>query len=211
MKKQLTLFILIFLVMFSCSNDDKERLKNQLTFSYRANEGLANDIKSQNDTLVDILGKFGYEKELKIRNITNETLKHTQHLKDTLLFICGGRDWETGSILNPDEVRLVSSYIFNSKEGSQLKENINRVPEFIKTYNPNFYYIANDAKDFKEFSNDPNQKDKTFRDLFFENNNLIGCLNAIAYLEVEIVLAENKFLNSLMIKELSKKSVKEQK
>lgn len=205
MKKQLILSVITLFTIFSCSNEDKEILINQLTYNYKANQRLVYDFKNQDDSLIQLLSEHGYKKELDVRHVRNKTLKKTQHLRDTLVTICGGYDRETGSILNPDEVRLVSNYIFNSKEGSLLKENINRVPEFIKTYNPNFYYIANDAKDFKEFANDPNQKDITFRDLFFESNNLIGSLNAIAYLEVEIVLAENKFLNDLVIKELSEK------
>jgi len=200
MRHPFTLIISSFVLIFSCAESDDANYK-QLVFNYNATEVLKWEMRYENDSLIKHLSTYSLNGELKIRDVRNESLRKIQDLEDSLIRLCGGWNMENGELINPLEQELVVKYWIDSPNGIELKESINLIVGFISKYDTTVLKLARDPKEFKEFVNHPTLSQKTFIEVNFENANLIGVLNTLRIYQLFILQSENKFLNSLIVRD----------
>jgi gliding motility-associated protein GldM len=136
-----------------------------------------------------------------IRERTSEVLKTMSDLKEEMVTITGGRDPETKELVGAKDYDKVGTMMIQQGKGKELKNMLNGYAKFLaeKTGEDQSAYpaIAKDAKDEPRFANKPNQKDKKFAELFFENTPTAAGMATMSYLETEILEYERKALEIL--------------
>lgn len=136
-----------------------------------------------------------------VRQKTGEVIKTMSDLKEEMVNITGGRDEETGGLIGAKDIDKVATMMIQQNKGKELKAQLNEYSKFLaaKTGRPegDFPALAKDAKDYKEFENDPNQKDKRFAELFFEATPTAAGMATVSYLETEVLNYERRALEIL--------------
>jgi gliding motility-associated protein GldM len=143
-----------------------------------------------------------------VQGKTLEVMKDLRDLKEEMVEVTGGRDPETNKLLGAADYDKVSTMMLQQKgptgktKGVELQRLLNDYAQFLvgKTgskYSDEFPPIAEDAKDIPEFASDPNQKDKRFPELFFENTPTAAGMASVSYLETEVMNYERKALEIL--------------
>ncbi len=137
-----------------------------------------------------------------VRERTSKVLKHMTDLKEEMVTITGGRDPETQELLGAKDYDKVGTMMVGPQgKGKALKIMLNDYAKFLseKTGEDESAYppLAKDAKDEPRFANKPNQKDKKFAELFFENTPTAAGMATMSYLETEILDYERKALEIL--------------
>ena len=141
-----------------------------------------------------------------VRTKTDEVIKFMAGLKSEMAIITGagdpdGYDDETGVLIGAQDYDKVGTMMIQQNKGKELKQKLEEYTKFLidKTGGDKkeFPDLAGDAKDYKEFANDPNQKDKRFAELFFENTPTAAGMATVSYLETEVLNYERKALQVL--------------
>jgi gliding motility-associated protein GldM len=125
-----------------------------------------------------------------------------KNLKETMVEITGGTDPETGEILGAKDYDKVSTMMLQQGRGKEIEKMLNDYASFLVQTTGNKYAdafppLARDAKDIPIFANSPNQKDKRFAELYFENTPTAACMATVSYLETEVMNYERIALNIL--------------
>jgi gliding motility-associated protein GldM len=123
-------------------------------------------------------------------------------LKKKMVDITGGIDPETGKLVGSADYDKVSTMMIQQGEGKKLEKMLNDYAALLvdKTgskHADKFEPLAKDAKEIPVFANDPNQKDKRFTELYFENTPTAAGMATISYLETEVMNYERIALNIL--------------
>jgi gliding motility-associated protein GldM len=137
-----------------------------------------------------------------VRERTGTVLTDLKQLKETMVEITGGTDPETGEILGAKDYDKVSTMMLQQGRGKELEKMLNDYAAFLisKTgnkYADQFQPLAKDAKDIPIFANAPNQKDKRFAELYFENTPTAAGMATVSYLETEVANYERMALKIL--------------
>ena len=182
--------------------------------SRMADEYGHNNIKTVSGIEAQVAKRNNKEDEVAILNLAKEVRAETAKvigtmtdLKSEMAIITGagdpdGYDDETGALIGAKDYDKVGTMMVGPQgKGKELKIMLNNYSKFLaqKTgESPEFFPpLAQDAKDIKEFANDPNQKSKNFAQLFFENTPTAAGMATMSYLETEIMDYERKALEIL--------------
>ncbi len=136
-----------------------------------------------------------------VRQETDKVMTYMRDLKEKMVEITGGYD-ENGGLVGAKDYDKVSTMMLQQGRGKELEKMLNDYAKFLaqktgKKYAELFPPLARDAKDIPEFANDPNQKDKRFAELYFENTPTAAGMATISYLETEVLNYERKALKIL--------------
>jgi gliding motility-associated protein GldM len=136
-----------------------------------------------------------------VQTQTNTVMTALRELKEKMATITGGYD-ETGKLVGSADYDKVSTMMLQQGEGKKLESMLNDYAAFLvdKTGAKNsdkFQPLAKDAKEIPIFAKDPNQKDKRFAELYFENTPTAAGMATISYLETEVANYERLALNIL--------------
>ena len=141
-----------------------------------------------------------------VQEKTNSVMADLRDLKEEMVKVTGGRDLETNKLKGAADYDKVSTMMLHEKPGEpgkakgvELQRMLNEYAKFLieKTgtkFSDEFLPLAQDAKDIPEFAKDPNQKDKRFPELFFENTPTAAGMASVSYLETEVLNYERKAL-----------------
>ena len=156
-------------------------------------------VKKRNDLKEDVL-ILNLAKE--VRAETSKVIKNMTDLKLEMVEITGGRDPETGVLIGASDYDKVGTMMVGPDgKGKALKKMLNNYSTFlankIGVELDHFPPLAQDAKDIKEFANNPDQKDKKFAELYFENTPTAAGMATLSYLETEILDYERRALAAL--------------
>ena len=177
-------------------------------------ERMANDYEEKNNQQVSNISSKVSERnnlpeEVAILNIakdvqtqTNSVMEALRELKKKMVDITGGIDPETGKLIGSADYDKVSTMMIQQGEGKKLEKMLNDYAALLvdKTgskHADKFEPLAKDAKEIPVFANDPNQKDKRFTELYFENTPTAAGMATISYLETEVMNYERIALNIL--------------
>ncbi len=132
-----------------------------------------------------------------VRNQTAAVLKELDQLKEEIIVLTGGRDEEGNFVEIADEDKL-ATLMLKQKRGEELQKRLNEYTAYLsKAVDINFEPLALDAKDSKEFKDNPNQKRKSFSELNFANTPMAAGLATISQLQTEVVNIESQALEAL--------------
>jgi len=136
-------------------------------------------------------------KEVKAK--TSSIIKELRDLKGKMVEITGGKDEDTGTLVGAKDYDKVSTMMLQQGRGKELRKLLNDYSEYLNTATwgkqpDEFGPLAKDAKQYPEFASDPNQKDKRFAELFFENTPTAAGMASVSYLETEVLNYERKAL-----------------
>jgi gliding motility-associated protein GldM len=176
-------------------------------------ERMAHDYEEKNNQQVSNISTKVSERnnlpeEVAILNVakdvqtqTNTVMTGLRELKEKMAQITGGYD-ETGKLLGAADYDKVSTMMIQQGEGKKLEKMLNDYAAFLveKTGSKNadkFEPLAKDAKEIPIFAKDPNQKDKRFTELYFENTPTAAGMATISYLETEVMNYERMALGIL--------------
>jgi len=178
-------------------------------------ERMASDYESKNNqTLANVDAKVkernSLPEEVAILNLakevkeqTNKVVTSLRELKEKMVEITGGRDPETNALIGASDYDKVSTMMLGPNgRGKELEKMLNDYAKLLvdKTGSKNvdlFEPLARDAIDIPMFANSPNQKDKRFAELYFENTPTAAGMATISYLETEVLEYERKALKIL--------------
>ncbi|CAN5462979.1 gliding motility protein GldM [soil metagenome] len=132
-----------------------------------------------------------------VRAKTSEVLENLNQLKAQIIDITGGVD-EDGNYVDVKDEDKLANLMINNKRGEELKQLLNDYSAFLtETTGRKFEDIALDAKDNKEFRDNPDQKRKSFSELTFGNTPMAAGLASISQLQTEVVSRESEALDDL--------------
>ena len=142
-----------------------------------------------------------------VRAKTTELAAYMNELKSDMAILTGGGDPdgyddETNALIGAKDYDKVGTMMVGPQNrGKELRNKLNDYATYLaektgKTVD-DFPPIAKDAKDYKEFASDPNQKDKRFAALFFENTPTAAGMASVSYLETDVLNYERKALEIL--------------
>lgn len=177
-------------------------------------ERMVNDYEEKNNQSVSSISTKVSERnnlpeEVAILKLAEEVQKRTQEvrtnldeLKETMIEITGGIDEETGELKGAKDYDKVSTMMLQQGRAKELEKMLNDYASFLidKTgdkHADKFTPLARDAKDISIFANDPNQKDKRFAELYFENTPTAAGMATVSYLQTEVMNYERVALKIL--------------
>ncbi len=158
-----------------------------------------NNTKTVSGIEAQVAKRNNKEEEVAILNIakeirakTSEVIGTMNSLKDEMVEITGGRDPETGNLIGAKDYDKVGTMMVGPQgKGKELKIMLNNYSKFLaeKTgeSTEKFPLLAKDGKDIKKLANNPDQKDKNFAEIFFENTPTAAGMASMSYLETEIL------------------------
>jgi len=152
---------------------------------------------SERNNLPEEVAILNLAKEVQERS--NAVMTNLKELKETMKEITGGTDPETGELLGAKDYDKVSTMMLQQGKAKELEKMLNDYANFLKEktgakYADQFPPLAKDAKDIPIFANAPNQKDKRFAELYFENTPTAAGMATVSYLETEVVNYERMAL-----------------
>ncbi len=153
--------------------------------------------RGNKDTEVDIMNKATM-----VREHTKNLLDYVNGLQEDLVKQSGGRD-EHGFYLgakNEDVVQVM--FIGPNKQGKgyELRDKLNEYVDEVEelAHNPKDYPpFALDGKDDPLFKNIPEQKEKDFAQLTFENTPMVAAMAVLSEMQSRIVQIESEILSEL--------------
>lgn len=178
-------------------------------------ERMASDYETKNNATVsgmtaEVAKRNNLPEEVAVLNAAKEVQDHTntvmetlRELKATMVKITGGINEETGELVGASDYDKVSTMMLGPDgRAKELEKLLNDYSKFMieKTgseYASNFEPLAKDAKEIPVFANSPNQKDKRFAELYFENTPTAAGMATISYLETEVMEYERLALKIL--------------
>jgi gliding motility-associated protein GldM len=138
-----------------------------------------------------------------VQESTNTLVAYLRSLKEEMVKITGGINPETNALVGAADYDKVSTMMIGPDgKAKELKKMLNEYAILLgsKTgsgYSDQFEPLAKDAKEIPEFAKDPNQKDKRFAELYFENTPTAAGMATVSYLETEVLEYERKALKIL--------------
>lgn len=140
-----------------------------------------------------------------VQERTIAIMKYLRDTKDEMVEITGGIDPETNRLVGGSDYDKVSTMMLQRKgttgktKGIELQNMLNEYAKFLieqtgSAFSDEFQPLALDGKDIPEFASDPDQKDKRFPELFFENTPTAAGMASVSYLETEVLNYERKAL-----------------
>ncbi len=152
-------------------------------------------VKERN-SLPEEVAILNLAKEVKERS--DEVVNNLRELKKKMVEITGGIDPETNELRGAKDYDKVSTMMLQQGRAKELEKMLNDYAKFLtEKTGGEFEPLARDAKDIKEFAKDPNQKDKRFAELYFENTPTAAGMATVSYLETEVLEYERKALKIL--------------
>ncbi len=140
-----------------------------------------------------------------VRRLTEAPMAHINKMRKHIAELAGGIDPETGTYPNGKDYDAQMNYTLGVEGGPKdgeayklkatLTEYVNKLNALVDSLNVE--QIALDAKDIKQFANNPDQKNKDFAQLNFDHTPNVACLAVLSYLQSEVVQAEAKALERL--------------
>ncbi len=137
-----------------------------------------------------------------VRNHTKELLDYVNGLQEELVTESGGRD-EHGFYLgakNEDVVQVMFIGPTKNGKGYELRDKLNKYVEEVEAlaHNPKDYPpFALDGKDDPLFKNIPEQREKDFAQLTFENTPMVAAAAVLSEMQSRIVQIESEILSEL--------------
>ena len=128
-----------------------------------------------------------------VQEHTATVMDDLRMLKEKMVEISGGTDDETGELLGAADYDKVSTMMLGPDgRAKELEKMLNDYAKFMITktgakHAEKFEPLARDAKEIPVFANSPNQKDKRFAELYFENTPTAAGMATISYLETEVM------------------------
>ncbi|MEN8247819.1 MAG: gliding motility protein GldM [Bacteroidota bacterium] len=161
--------------------------------------GMESEVAKRNN-LPEEVAVLDVAKEVKKR--TGEVMENLRELKETMIEITGGRVEETGELVGAKDYDKVSTMMIQQERGKELEKMLNDYAKFLiqktGTKEPEkFAPLARDAKDIPVFANNPNNKEKRFVELYFENTPTAAGMATISYMETEVMDYERMALKEL--------------
>ncbi len=178
-------------------------------------ERMASDYETKNNATVagmaaEVAKRNNLPEEVAVLNAAKEVQDHTntvmenlRGLKETMVRITGGIHEETGELIGASDYSKVSTLMLGPEgKAKDLEKYLNEYAKFMieKTgsqYASRFEPLAKDAMEIPVFANSPNQKDKRFAELYFENTPTAAGMATISYLETEVMEYERIALKIL--------------
>lgn len=185
---------------FIFMNDALETLANEHEETNTATvAGMVSEVAKRNN-LPEEVAVLDVAKEVQER--TNEVMEDLRELKETMVEITGGKDEATGELKGAKDYDKVSTMMIQQGRGKELEKMLNDYAKFLiektGTKEPEkFKPLAQDAKDIPVFANNPNNKEKRFVELYFENTPTAAGMATISYLETEVMDYERMALEEL--------------
>lgn len=142
--------------------------------------------------------KKALDKAKKVREMTTELKTYMDGLREKFVEITGGTD-ENGQLVGAKDDEIVSSFMTQQGNGTELKKRLNEYTEELKkiTGDSEFKPLARDAKDIDIAKNDPDQKNKSFEEYYFMKTPTAAGMATISHLETEVLNYEAKALEDL--------------
>jgi gliding motility-associated protein GldM len=182
-------------------------------FMNKSLERMADEYQDKNNTTVssmaaEVAKRNNLPEEVAVLNLAKEVQENTSGvmkklrvLKDSMAMITGGYN-ETGGLIGASDYDKVSTMMLQQGKAKELEIMLNDYAKFMITktgpqYADLFEPLAKDAKEIPEFSRNPDQKDKRFPELYFENTPTAAGMATISYLETEVMNYERKALKIL--------------
>jgi len=169
--------------------------KNNITLS-----GMSAEVAKRNN-LPDEVAVLNAAKEVQAQ--TTSVMENLRELKATMVKITGGINPETGELVGAADYDKVSTMMLGPNgKAKELEKMLNDYAKLMiaKTgseHAEKFEPLAKDAKEIPVFANSPNQKDKRFAELYFENTPTAAGMATISYLETEVMNYERMALKIL--------------
>ena len=193
---------LILLTLSACSN--YERIDTEYAIMITGETYyIGKKMIPANDSIISYLRSINYSERLNIGQVRKGSLAEIKEIREALIQFCGGRDNYTAALNNPLERNRVSEFLISQNNGTKLKDIINRTTEFISEYDSSIVNLAQDPSEIAFFRNDPKFKNLNFSESHFKDITLVGALNVIAIYQVEVLQAESRFLNGLLIEQIN--------
>ncbi|GAB3541762.1 gliding motility protein GldM [Pontibacter brevis] len=138
-----------------------------------------------------------------VREQTAEMVTYIQGIRETLVEKTGGKNVEDNGYTNPEANDIVANTMIgaankNNGLAYELKDKLNSYAKYLKQYNPGMPdKLARDGSEDPIASQDPNQKNKDFAELNFEETPLVAALAVLSQKENEILKYEADALQKL--------------
>ena len=181
-------------------NDSLERMVDDYEEKNNQSVSSISTKVSERNNLPEEVAVLNLAKEVQER--TNTVLGSMKELKEKMVDITGGIDPETGTLVGAADYDKVSTMMLQQGKGKELEKMLNDYASFLvektgQKYSDQFPPLARDAKDIPIFANSPNQKDKRFAELYFENTPTAAGMATVSYLETEVANYERLALEIL--------------
>ncbi|MCC9168455.1 gliding motility protein GldM [Pontibacter harenae] len=136
-----------------------------------------------------------------VREQTKDIVEYIQNLRASLVEKSGGTDPETGNYTNPEGNDIVASTMIGggkNGEAYELKNKLDAYTKFLRQYSESVPpSIALSGSEDPVAKNDPNQKNKDFAVLNFEDTPLVAALAVLSQKESEVLKYEATTLQRL--------------
>ncbi|MDH5602629.1 MAG: gliding motility protein GldM, partial [Cyclobacteriaceae bacterium] len=145
------------------------------------------------------------DKANEVRAMTKSMIDEMNGLKDKMIQITGGRDPENpNKLLGAKDYDKVGALMLTQPDGEKFEKdldeyvaNLNRVVKESGLDIPEFHQLSRDGKDVDIFKDDPDQKNKNFRELTFMNTPTAAGLASMSQLEAEVLAYETVVLEGM--------------
>lgn len=175
-------------------------LENTVNESTSSNTGIVARIQKQVTDAGDRKADVAVlDKAREIRERTKKVISELNDIKATLVAETGGVDPEDGvTPLNINDEEVMANMMVVKGRGEELKETLNSYAAFLEQKSGvKIDPIAYSGAEHPLFSNDPNQKRKSFAELNFAQTPLVAGLATITQYETEVLMREQAALDQL--------------
>lgn len=137
-------------------------------------------------------------KAQQVRQMSTEMMTYLDEVRDKMVEITGGRD-QDGQLRGAKDDEEIGRYMVQEKHGDELKKKLNDYSAKLKelTGDDNFEPLGRDAKDIDIAKNNPDQKNKTFSQYYFDKTPTAAGMATISYMETEVLSYESRALDDL--------------
>lgn len=132
-----------------------------------------------------------------VRKRTTEIIQEMEDLKAEFIKITGGLD-DSDKPKGVKNLEAVANLMINQKRGYELQNTLNGYAKYLEQVTgKEVHPIALDAKDNPVFRKDPNQQNKDFPTLTFDQTPMAAGLASISQLQTEVLQRETQALEEL--------------
>ena len=140
----------------------------------------------------------------KAKDESRKMLDDMEALRESLIKETGGRDKETGELIDGKNYDNSMNYLIGVEGGAkgkayELKEKLNSFAASMSKYSKNATItpLALDAKEIPMFAKNSDQKSKDFANLNFENTPLVAALAVLSEMQTKVARAESQVVAAL--------------
>jgi gliding motility-associated protein GldM len=143
-------------------------------------------------------------KAQKAKDESRKMLGEIENLREELVKYTGGRDKETGELVDGKNYDKSMTFLIGTETGAkgkayELKEKLNAFAASMSKYDKDIAVgpLAQDAKDIPMFAKNNDQKTKDFARLNFENTPLVATLAVLSEMQTKVARAESQVINEI--------------